>query len=137
LRIISGSNTPLFHWPAAAEAVFTIVTGAWLFRRGWRNAFEGKSATRSDTGRVGRAGAGIGSLAFTVGGSLAGLLVFASLLTAGVFFAAFVTWIVPMPPAERFARRELAERIQGRRDLDQLLPRSKHYGSKNHHKRRK
>lgn len=131
---ISPQGTALYDGLAAAEVVFTIATGVWLFRRLWRNSLEGKGATRRDTRRAGRAGGALGPLAFSMGGVLAGLLVFASLLTAGLFLAIFVSWIVPVPPAEQYARREIAGKIRKQHMLQQLAPRSKHDGSKSHHK---
>lgn len=131
---ISQPGTGLYDGLAAAEVVFTIVTGVLIFRRSWRNSLDGKGATRRDTKAAGRAGAGLGSLAFTTGGVLAGLLVFSSLLTSGLFLAVFVTWLVPTPPAEQYARRVMAGRIRVGHDVQQINTHSTHYGSKNHHK---
>lgn len=136
LQDISSPGSALYYGLAAAEVVFTLVTGVWVFRRMWRNTLRGKGINQKQATRAGRAGASVGTLAFSMGGVLAGLIVFSSLLTAGLFLAAFVTWILPMPPAERYARSRIAERLRIRHGLDELSPRSKHYGSKNHHQRR-
>lgn len=132
LQDVSSPGSALYYGLAAAEVIFTIVTGVWVFRRMWRNTLSGKGATQKQAARGGRTGASVGTLAFSMGGVLAGLIVFSSLLTAGLFLAAFVTWILPMPPAERYARSRIAERLRIRHGLDELSPRSKHYGSKNH-----
>lgn len=135
LQAISNPGTALYDGLAAGEVVFTIVTAVLLFRRMWRNSINGKGATRREAARGGRAGAGLGVAAFSMGGALAGLLVFASLITSGLVLASFAIWLVPVPPPEQYARRQLAERLRVQHKLDLLSPRSKHYGSKHHGKR--
>lgn len=137
LQDISPPGTGLYDGLAAGEVVFTIVTGVLIFRRAWRNALNGVTATRRDTRRASMAAASIGPLAFTTGGALAGLLVFSSLITSGLLLAVFVTWLAPMPPVEQYERRKIAEDLRVHYMLEQLSPRSKHYGSKNHHRRRR
>lgn len=133
---ISPSGSALYDGLLAGEIVFTVVSGVLLFRRMWRNMINGMGATRRDTKRASRTAAGIGPLAYVAGGALAGLAVFCSLITAGLVLAAFAVWLVPFPPMEQYERRMLAERIRVRHDLEGLSPRSKHYGSKNHHQKR-
>lgn len=132
LDAISPPGTGLHNGLLTGEIVFTIVSAVLLLRRMWRNMLNGKGATRRGTATAGRTGGAIGSLAFTSGGMIAGLLVFCSLLTAGLVLASFVVWLVPVPPMERYARRTLAEELRVNNMVKQLRPRSKHYGSKNH-----
>lgn len=133
---ISNPGSPLYNGLLAGEIVFTVVTAVWVFRRAWRNMINGKGATKRDTARASRAAAGVGPLAYVAGGALAGLAVFGSLLTAGLVLAGFAIWLVPYPPMEQHERRRIAEQIRTSHKLDQLSPRSRHYGSKNHHQQR-
>jgi hypothetical protein len=135
LGVISTPGSVLYYGLLTAEVIFTIVTGVLVFMRAWRNSLNGKGAARDDTAKAGRAGGSIGSFAFAIGGPLAGLFVFASLLTAGLALGSFALWLVPVPPMEQYERRKIAEQLRVRHGLDQLLPRSRHYGSKRHGKR--
>lgn len=132
---ISPSGSAPYDGLLAGEIVFTVVSGVLLFRRMWRNMINGRGATRRDTRKASRTAAGIGPLAYVAGGVLAGLAVFCSLITAGLVLASFAVWLVPFPPMEQYERRMLAERIRVRHGLQELSPRSKHYGSKNHHQK--
>lgn len=122
LQAIAKPGTTLYYALAVSEIVFTLVSGMLMLRRIWRAGISGKAA-RSGSARAGRAGAGIGSLAFSTGGVLAGLLVFSSLITSGIVLAVFLVWLVPVPPTERYARRSLAEELRVRHDHQQFLHR--------------
>lgn len=113
LQAISKPGTGTYWLLVVAEIVFTLVSGVLMFRHLWQLGVTGRSV-RGGPSRAGRAGAGIGALAFSMGGVLAGLLVLCSLITAGVVLAVFVMWLVPVPPTEQYARRVLAEELQGR-----------------------
>jgi hypothetical protein len=139
LQAVSAPGTALYYGLLTAEVIFTIVTAVLMYSRARRNWLSGKGASRDDTARAGRAaraGSGTGTLAFAAGGLLAGLLVLSSLFTAGLVLAAFAIWMAPVPPMEQYERRHIAERLRVRHGLEQLSPHSKHYGSKNHRKRR-
>jgi hypothetical protein len=111
LQAISKPGTGPYWVLVAAEVVFTLVSGVLMFRHLWRLGVSGRSV-RGGSSRYGRAGAGTGALAFSAGGVLAGLLVLCSVITAGVVLAAFVMWLVPVPPTEQYARRILSEELQ-------------------------
>jgi hypothetical protein len=137
LQDISKPGTTLYYALAAAEAVFTLVSGVLMFRRMWRSGSSGKGALVGSS-RVGRAGAGIGTLAFTVGGVLAGLLVLSSVLTSGIALALFAIWLVPVPPTEQYARRVFTEELQPHRDRQQFIhPHSEHRRGKRSTRRRR
>lgn len=109
LQAISKPGTGVYWALVTVEIVFTLVSGVLMFRHLWRNGVSGRSVRGGS--RYGRAGAGAGALAFSAGGVLAGLLVLCSVITAGIVLAAFVIWLVPVPPAEQYARRVLAEQL--------------------------
>jgi hypothetical protein len=132
LQDISKPGTTLYYALAAGEAVFTLASGVLMFRRLWQAGISGKAA-RSGSSRAGRAGAGIGALAFSVGGVLAGLLVLSSVLTSGIALALFAIWLVPVPPTEQYARRVLAEKLQLHRDRQQFI----HQHADHHHHRKR
>lgn len=95
-----------------AEIVFCAVTGVLMFRHLWQLGISGRSAG-ANTGRSGRAGAGLGLLASSVGGAVgAFLVVVAALVSGGVVLAALAIWLLPVPPSEQYARRQLAERLR-------------------------
>lgn len=136
LQVISPPGTALYYGLAAGEIVFTAVTAVLIFQRAWRNSLKGIGATKRDVRSAQKGAASIGPLALAAGGPLVGLLVFLSLISAGLVLASFAIWMVPVPPMEQYQRRYIAERLRVHHGLEQLSPQSKHYGSKNHRKRR-
>jgi hypothetical protein len=130
MQAIAKPGTTGYYALAAGEVVFALVSGILMFRHLWRLGTTGRSL-RGGSARYGRAGAGMGALAFSVGGILAGLLVLASLATSGIALAAFAISLAPVQPTEQYARRVLAEKLQLHRGRQQLV----HQHSDRHHKR--
>lgn len=125
LQAVSRPGTSTYWALVAVEIVFTVVSGIFMFRHLWRNGVTGRSAGEGPP-RAGRAGAGLGALAFSVGGAFAGLIALCSVISAGVVLAAFAMWLAPVPPTEQYARRMLAEKLQSRHDHQQFLHQYSH-----------
>jgi hypothetical protein len=116
-----------------AEIAFCAVTGVLMFRHLWQLGISGRSAG-ANTGQSGRLGGGLGLLASSVGGVVgAFLVVVAALVSGGVILAALAIWLLPVPPAEQYARGQLTETLQhhGHEHKGQPVAnrRSKHPGS--------
>jgi hypothetical protein len=136
MQAIAKPGTTGYYALAAGEIVFTLISGVLMFRHLWHLGVSGRNA-RGGSPRYGRAGAGIGALAFSVGGVLAGLLVLCSLITAGVVLAAFAISLVPVQPNEQYARRVLAEALQLRHQHPGSLGHGAHTTSQRHGRRHK
>jgi hypothetical protein len=102
-------GSPGFIAALTAEVVFSLVSGVFAFRHLWRIAMTRPTLLTSR--RNAAAGAGTAYTAFLAGGLGALLLVVSVLLSSGFALAAFAIWLVPVPPAERRARRLLAEEL--------------------------
>jgi len=103
-------GSPGFLAVFIAESVFSLVTGVLAFRHLWRLGISGR-ATRGSP-RNGAAGASAG-LALSQLGVLGGFfLVWSVLLSAGFLLGALAIWLVPVPPAERHARKFLAYELR-------------------------
>jgi hypothetical protein len=103
-------GSPGFLAVLVGESVFSLVTGVFAFRHLWQLGISGR-ATGSNS-RGGGAGAGAG-LALAQLGVLGGfLLAWSVLLSAGFLLAAMAIWLVPVPPAERHARKFLAYELE-------------------------
>jgi hypothetical protein len=119
IAIISGpvnaagpAGSPGFLAALTGEIVFSLVTGVLMFRHLWRLGISGRSAGARPS-RSGRVGAGLGMLASSAGGAVgAFLIVVGALISGGVVLAAIAIWLVPVPPAEQYARRQLAETLR-------------------------
>jgi hypothetical protein len=103
-------GSPGFLAVLIGESVFSLVTGVLFFRHLWRLGIRG-CATGS-AARSGAAGAGTG-LALSQLGALGGFFLgFSMLLSAGFLLGTLVIWLVPVPPAERHARKFLAYELE-------------------------
>jgi len=122
-------GSPGFLAVATAEIVFTIVTSVWSFRHLWRLGVSGRALRRNRA--AGSAGASAGLAAFWAGGAGVALLLLGAMLTAGFVLAAFVMWLAPVPPAERYARQLLEEDLRVRRHVPMHGP-----GGSGHHRRK-
>jgi hypothetical protein len=121
MRLAGRPGSPGFLAVLIAESVFSLVTGVLAFRHLWRLGISGHATRGSPRG--GAAGAGAG-LALSRLGVLGGfLLVWSVLLSAGFLLGALAIWLVPVPPAERHARKFLACELQ-------LQPHHRHSFSK-------
>jgi len=103
-------GSPGFLAVLIAEIVFSLVTGVLTFRHLWRIGISRPAVLANH--RTTSAGVGAVYTAFWVGGVGALILVVSVLLSAGFAFAALAIWLVPVPPAERRARRLLAEELE-------------------------
>jgi hypothetical protein len=101
--------SPGFLAAVSAEIVFSLISGVFAFRHLWQAAIS-KPAVPANP-RITIPGVGAVYAGFLVGGLGALLLGVAMLLTAGFVLAALAIWLVPVPPAERRARRLLAEEL--------------------------
>ena len=116
--------------PPTAEIVFTIATGAWSSRHLRRLGISGRALRRNRV--AGSAGAGAGLAAFRAGGAGVALLLAGTLLTAGFVLAAFIMWLAPVLPTERYARQLLEVDLRVRRHVPMHGPgRSSHHRRKN------
>jgi hypothetical protein len=108
VRASGSAGSPAFITVLAAEIVFSLGTCAWLLNRFWRHTAQPGRADNGTTRQAGRVGAGLGMLAGP-------FVVLASLLTYGAVLAILLTWLAPVLPTERDARRALIEEIQNPR----------------------
>jgi hypothetical protein len=126
-------GSPGFLTVLITEAVFTLVTGVLVFRHAWRAGISGQLANARTSRSRGAAASGLGLLAASAGTVGALFIVIGAVLTAGAVLAVIALWLVPVPPAEQYARRQLAETLQHYRQAHKEHPmadhRSKHYGS--------
>jgi hypothetical protein len=114
------------------EAVFTLVSGVLMVRHFWRAGVSGQLAN-GKPGKNRGVGGGLGLLAASAGPVGAFLIVASAVLTAGGILAVAALWLVPVLPAEQYARRQLAETLEqsqhAHRDRPVTSHRSKHPGS--------
>jgi len=116
IAIISGplnaagrTGSPGFLAALTGEFMFSLATGVLMIRHFWRLGISG----RSGPGRSGRAGAGLGMLAHSAGGAAgAFMIVVGALISGGFLLAVIAIGLVPVPPAEQYARRQLAETLR-------------------------
>jgi len=94
----------------SAEIVFSVATGVWSFRHLWRIGIS-KPARPGSRGMA-SAGASTALSAFWLGGAGALILLVSILLTSGFALAALAIWLLPVPPAERRARGQLADQLR-------------------------
>jgi hypothetical protein len=103
-------GSPGFLAVLVAECVFSPVSGVLFFRHLWRLGTGGRST--GSNARGGATGAST-ALALSHFGALGALLVVCSgLLSVGFLLAALAIWLVPVPPAERHARKYLASELR-------------------------
>jgi hypothetical protein len=119
IAIISGlvhaagpPGSPGFLAVLTTEAVFTLVTGVLVFRHAWRAGISGQIASARTGRNRGAAAASVGLLAASAGTVGAFFIVIGAVLTAGGVLAIIAGWLVPVLPAEQYARRQLAETLQ-------------------------
>jgi hypothetical protein len=124
-------GSPGFLAVLIAEIVFSVATGVFSFRHLWRISI-GKPARPANRG-VTSAGVSAALGAFWLGGIGALILVVSVVLTSGFALAALAIWLVPVPPTERRARRQLAGELKVRR-LDADL--KQHYHQAGPHRKR-
>jgi hypothetical protein len=140
LAIISGlvqaagpPGSPGFLAVLTTEAVFTAVTGVLVFRYAWRAGISGQIANARAGRNRGAAAASVGLLAASAGTVGAFFIVIGALLSAGAILAVIAGWLLPVLPAEQYARRQLAETLELHGQAHQAHPvaklRSKHPGS--------
>jgi len=140
LAIISGlvhaagpPGSPGFLAVLITEAVFTVVTGVLVFRYAWRAGISGQLANARAGRNRGAAAASVGLLAASVGTVGAFFIVIGAVLSAGAVLAVIAGWLLPVLPAEQYARRQLAETLELHGQAHQGHPvaelRSKHPGS--------
>jgi hypothetical protein len=140
VAIISGvvqaagpAGSPGYLAVLTAEAVFTVVSGMLLIRHYWRAGVSGQLTRGKTSGGRGTAG-GLGLLATSAGPVGAFLIVASALLSAGFVLASLALSLLPVPPAEQSARRQLAEALQqnqkGHSEHPVTNQRSKHHRSR-------
>jgi hypothetical protein len=103
-------GSPGFLAVLVAEIVFSLVTGVFSFRHLWRIGLSKPARTASR----GLTSAGVSAAlgAFWLGGVGALILVVSIVLTSGFALAALAIWLLPVPPTERRARRQLADELK-------------------------
>jgi hypothetical protein len=119
IAIISGpvnaagpAGSPGFLAALTGEVVFSVVTGVLMIRHFWRIGVSGQ-ITGAGPGRNRGLGAGLGMLAYSAGGAVgAFLIVVGALISGGFLLAVIAIGLVPVPPAEQYARRQLAETLR-------------------------
>jgi hypothetical protein len=124
-------GSPGFLAVLIAEIVFSLATGVFSFRHLWRIGI-GRPA-RPANGGFTSAGLSAALGAFWLGGIGALILVVSVVLSSGFALAALAIWLVPVPPTERRARRQLADELKVNRlaaDLQQ------HYHQARSHRKR-
>jgi hypothetical protein len=103
-------GSPGFLAVLIGESVFSLVTGVLFFRHLWRLGISGRAT--GSTARSGAVGSGTG-LALSQLGVLGGFFLgFSMLLSAGFLLGTLAIWLVPVPPAERHARKFLAYELE-------------------------
>jgi hypothetical protein len=103
-------GSPGFLAVLIAEIVFSLATSVFSFRHLWRIGIS-RPARRANR-RLTSAGVSTALSAFWLGGIGALILVVSVVLTSGFALAALAIWLLPAPPAERRARRQLAEELK-------------------------
>ena len=100
-------GSPGFLAVLIAEIVFSLATGVFSFRNLWRAGIS-RPANRGFTS----AGVSTALGAFWLGGVGALILVVSVVLTSGFALAALAIWLLPVPPTEQRARRQLADELK-------------------------
>lgn len=106
-------GSPGFLAVLSAEIVFSLATSVFSFRHLWRIGVS--RPAQAGHRRVTGAGISAALSAFWLGGIGALILVVSVVLTSGFALAALAIWLVPVPPTERRARRQLADELKSHR----------------------